>query len=221
MTRAKRIKTDYLLAAVCGFITAVFLLPTLKNIRIEIAYFKFLAPILVPVLWLVVLKITIFLRRWIPFLYQFAKFAIVGFLNTAIDFGVLNILSILIGVTKGFLIGGVNVPGFFLAATNSYFWNKFWVFSGKREEGERVDYSDFFTFLAVVIIGILINGGIVIFLTTYLSPFFDLLAGQWLNAAKAFATIVSMIWNFVGFKFLVFNKSKGARILEKAQTNQH
>jgi len=199
-------KKDYLVGAIAGFITALLVLPSLKNIQVGNLVFKISLPFVVPILWVIGLWKAKFLSRWFLVAYQFGKFVIVGFLNTAIDFGVLNIISMSSGVTAGFLIGGVNIPGFILAATNSYFWNKFWVFGGSSKESEKKDYSDFFTFFLVVLIGLFINGGIVILVTTFVNPMFGLSPERWLNIAKVGATVISLFWNFVGFKFLVFKK---------------
>ena len=100
----------------------------------------------------------------------------------------------------------MNIPGFTLAAINSYFWQKFWVFKKKEVQGEKTNYSDFITFVAVVLVGVFINGGIVVLLTTYIHPFGGLSPERWLNVAKIIATAVSLIWSFLGFKFLVFKK---------------
>jgi len=199
-------KKDYIVAIVAGFLTALFLWPTLKNINLGAGYLPLLVLIVVPVLWVLGLAIGKFLGRWLPVIYQFAKFVVVGFLNTSIDFGVLNLLSMFTGVTAGFLIGGVNVPGFILASANSYFWNKFWVFSAsaKASADKGRDYSDFFSFAAVVLVGIFINGGIVVLLTTCMSPLWGLTPERWLNMAKVAATVISLVWNFVGMKFFVF-----------------
>ncbi len=198
-------KKDFLMAAIAGFFTALFLLPVLKNIKILPVGYAVAALIVgLPILWAFVLVIGRILARWLGWIYQFAKFGILGFLNTAIDFGVLNLLSLYTGLTSGFIIGGVNVPGFVIAATNSYFWNKFWVFAKERKEGEKVNYSDFLTFVIVVVSGAVINGGAVVLVSTYVSPLFNFSPGQWLNAAKISATVISLVWNFLGFKFFVF-----------------
>ena len=59
-----------------------------------------------------------------------------------------------------------------------------------------------------MIIGIFINSGIVIFLTTCVDPLFNLSPERWLNIAKVCATAISLIFNFLGFKFLVFRKKE-------------
>ncbi len=196
-------KIDYLVAVIAGFITAVFFFPTLKNLHVSTSVI-FLLPVILPILWVIGVSLGKLLMRWLSFTYQFAKFVVVGFLNTSIDFGVLNLLSSYLGITKGFIIGGVNLPGFVLAATNSYLWNKFWVFRRERKEGEKIDYSDFWSFLLVVISGTILNGGIVVAVTTFVPVFGGLSESQWLNMAKVSATIISLVWNFIGLKLLVF-----------------
>ncbi|MFC1756542.1 GtrA family protein [Patescibacteria group bacterium] len=212
-------KKDYLLAIIAGIFTALFLLPTFKNITILEGALAFLPIVLIPLLWVIGLSITKFLVRWVSFAYQFGKFIVVGFLNSSLDFGILNALSIFTGLTSGFFIGGVNIPGVILATTNSYFWNKFWVFR-KNGEPRSTDYSDFFSFIPVVIISIFINGGIIILITTYVSPFWNLSPERWLNVAKVIATSVSLFWNFLAFKFFVFKSKKNASTISKIQTEE-
>lgn len=197
-------KKDYLIAAIAGFYTALLLLPTFKNIDIGFDYFYIALLFVIPILWIIGLTIARFLAKWMAIFYQFGKFVVVGFANTAIDFGVLNLLSMVTQKTSGFLLGGVNLPGFILAAIHSYFWNKFWVFKKSGEPKQKANYGDFLTFAIVVVIGVFINGGTVIFVTTYVDPMFGLTPERWLNIAKVAATVISLVWNFVGFKFFVF-----------------
>lgn len=137
-------------------------------------------------------------------LFQFIKFSIVGVTNTAIDFGVLNLLMWMTGIYKGKTIFLLNSISFLVAVTNSYIWNRIWTFKSK----ERNIAGQFFQFLIISIIGILINGGIVYGISTFISPVFGLSAPVWANIAKAVATAVSLIWNFIGYKFIVFKKSR-------------
>ena len=61
-----------------------------------------------------------------------------------------------------------------------------------------------FLFISITIVGILINDGIVALATTYIPRQFGLNPAFWSNLAKAAATGVSLIWNFVGYKLFVF-----------------
>ncbi|MFH0803666.1 MAG: GtrA family protein [Candidatus Tagabacteria bacterium] len=206
-------KKDFLMAGLAGFFTALFLFPTFKNARIaQIGYIYVGLIIGLPLLWMLALIVGRFLNRWLSWIYQFVKFCIIGLLNAALDFGVLNLLSLYTGLTSGFIIGGVNLPGFIVAATNSYFWNKFWVFAPASEslagKGEKkTNYGDVITFIPVVVSGAVINSAIVIFISTYVHPLFGLSASQWLNISKLVASAIALVWNFIGFRLFVF-KSK-------------
>ena len=195
-------KIDYSIAALVGFLAGVFLIPTLINLGLRTQWILMVVPLLVPPVFVFGVWLSGKLSRWLPFMTQLGKFMAVGFLNTAIDFGILNLLSMATGITSGFEIGGVNAPGFAVAVINSYFWNQFWVFKG-RSQGEGM-FHDFPKFLTVMLIGLTLNSGIVFSLTTYVPPFFGLAEKVWLNVAKAIATAIVLAWNFPGLKFLVF-----------------
>lgn len=201
-------KKDFLMAVIAGFFTSLFLLPTLKNVKLlGIPYISYLLMAGLPILWMLALAVGRFLNRWLGWIYQFVKFCIIGFLNAAIDFGVLNLLSLYTGLTSGFIIGGVNVPGFIVAATNSYFWNKFWVFSREKQPGEKTSYSDIVTFIPVVVSGAIFNSAILVLISTYIHPVFGLSPEKWLNISKIIASAIALLWNFIGFRIFVF-KSK-------------
>src|SRR3989338_8311081 len=135
---------------------------------------------------------------------QFSKFIIVGGINTSIDFLILNILIYITGITAGVELFILNCISFSVAVINSYFMNKHWTFEDKtKTEQEPVKFSQF---LAVSIVGIVINGLVLTSITTYIPPLFGLSAILWANIAKLLATGFSLIWNFIGYKFFVFKK---------------
>ncbi|MDP3710846.1 MAG: GtrA family protein [bacterium] len=196
-------KINYYLAGFLGFLTGVFAIPTVFNLGVKSRIVLLVLPLILPPVFAFGLWFSNLLAKKISFFGQFGRFVAVGFLNTAIDFGVLNILSSLSGVTSGFIIGGVNLPGFTIAVVNSYLWNKLWVFSSKEKENL---FHDMPKFLVITIVGLLLNSGIVILATTYLSPVFVESPKAWLNLAKVLATITNLAWNFLGYKFIVFAK---------------
>ena len=197
------LRFDYYLAGFLGFLTGVFAIPTVFNLGIKSRIVLLVLPLVMPLAFIFGMWFSNLISRKISFLKQFGRFVAVGFLNTAIDFGVLNILSSLSGITSGFIIGGVNLPGFTIAVVNSYLWNKLWVFSSKGKENL---FHDMPKFLVITVIGILLNSGIVILATTYLSPVFVESPKAWVNLAKVLATITNLVWNFLGYKLFVFAK---------------
>lgn len=138
-----------------------------------------------------------------PILAQFSRFVVVGFMNTAIDFLVLNLLMWQTGIYSGRWIILLNTIAFGAAVTNSYFWNKYWTFKAKETPIGSKEVSQF---LIVSLIGVAINSGIVFGLTTFIPPIFGLSKELWANLAKAVATGVALFWNFLGYKFVVFKK---------------
>lgn len=193
-------RSDFIAGVAIGEVSAWLIFIIFRNIQFEFSFFWAL-PLLLPALAVIGLLFADFLGKRFFVIWQAAKFGLVGILNTLIDLGVLNFLSMLTGITKGFIVGGVNVPGFSVAVVNSYFWNKLWVFQRK----ERL-FRDFPQFLAISVIGILLNSGIIVVITTYISPLFGVSEEVWLNIAKVAAVPVNMTWNFLGYKFIVFQR---------------
>lgn len=139
----------------------------------------------------------------INFFKQFVKFALVGALNTGVDFLVLNIEMLITGITSGPLMFVQNIISFSIATTNSYFLNKHWTFRDKSKSQEGFKFAQFLT---ISVIGAFINSAIVYSATTFLDPMFNLSPTLWANLTKLLATGISLIWNFLGYKFIVFKK---------------
>jgi len=209
---------------------------------------------------------TSFIRNHQKLIYQFLRFAGIGFLNTAVDISFLNILIAITGITAGLPLSVLVAVSFMVAVMHSYWWNKFWAFGevkltvqkfltqlvlagllgiiiigaafwGANKEavwpyfvglfivlflGELIlwkafnlhyargnqaaEAQRFIIFIVVSIGAVLINSVLVGLITEYISPFPGFNEQLWANAAKALAIVVSLIWNFVGYKLLVFKK---------------
>lgn len=210
-------KMDYAIGGLIGFFVGIFAIPTVINLDVHekvatrfgipAALFLLTLPWIMVVVYLIAVRIGDQLSRKISIFTQLTKFGAVGVLNTVIDFGVLNLLSIVTGFTAGFLIAGVNVPGFLLGATNSYFWNKLWVFARKDNQPFFHDLSKF---AVVTILGAVINGSIVGGVTVLVHS--GIAPVLLLNAAKAGATVLTLVWNFAGYKLFVFRSDAPAGI---------
>ena len=133
---------------------------------------------------------------------QFSKFIVIGLMNTAIDFAILNSLMWWTGIYSGASIILLNIVSFSIAVFNSYFWNKYWTF----KDLDKVEAKEFSQFILVTLIGLAINSSIVYGITTLVSPMFGISPELWANLAKVAATGFSLIWNFIGYKFVVFNR---------------
>lgn len=194
-------RRDFTLSLVASYLIGIFLIPTLINTKsLAIIPSPYLVLFVVlPILAILGMFTASIAGKRLKLMWQVAKFGLVGVLNTAIDFGILNLLILLTNFTTGAGIGVINIPSFLLAIINSYFWNRKWVF-------EEAKQGNFFVFAAVTIIGLLINTSVVVGITTYTQPAFGFSPTLWANVAKVFATGFSMIWNFTGYKMIVFKK---------------
>jgi putative flippase GtrA len=134
---------------------------------------------------------------------QFSVFVIIGGINTAIDFCVLNIEIKITGITSGSGLFVLNTISFLVAVINSYFMNKYWTFQDVVRKQEETKFAQF---IAVSLVGSGINSSIVAGITTYIDPVFGVSLILWANIAKLLATGVSLIWNFIGYKLFVFKK---------------
>ena len=194
-------KKDLLLSIAASYVAAISLLPTLINTRYldRLPYPYVVLFVIFPIVCVAGMQIAHRIGKKYSFLWQIAKFGFVGVLNTAIDFGVFNALIALTSITASAAIIGINVLSFSVAVINSYFWNKQWVFTAGKK-------GNFITFFVVTLIGLFINTGTVYVLTNYLGPDSTSPQTQWANLAKVIATCFSLIWNFVGYKLIVFKK---------------
>mgnify|MGYP001558705825 FL=1 len=204
-------KKDLSLGVLIGLLIGLSVLPIVKNLGLPIGFKLqlFLAPLLM-ILVPLGLMIANFLSRYSAVFYQIAKFGVVGVLNTMMDWGILNILMFLSGVYAGLAYSGFKAISFGIAIVNSYLWNKYWTF----ESGTSRD-NEFLKFLIISAIGALINIGIASSIVNFTAPFSGLSLPIWANIAAAAATAVSMVWNFTGYKFIVFSVKVGPASGEK------
>ncbi|HUT22325.1 MAG TPA: GtrA family protein [Candidatus Bipolaricaulota bacterium] len=117
-----------------------------------------------------------------PAARQFSKFALVGSIGTAIDFGILNLGVEILGLAV-YLAATVS---FFAAMTHNFLLNKYWTFS---KNGCRAKFiNQCFKYFSVSMVGLFINLGVMFVLIEG--------AGLWYNWAKVFATGLVIMWNF-------------------------
>ncbi len=143
-----------------------------------------------------------------PVIGQFVRFAMIGGLNTGVDLIILNVLMFSTSQFEGTWYSVFKAVSFAAAATFSYFMNKKWAFKDDSKEKGVQKFSQFF---AVSIIGAIVNVSIATLVVTYLKPtlgtdFLFLSDQLWGNVGALFGTAVGLIWNFLGYKFIVFKK---------------
>jgi putative flippase GtrA len=206
-------------------------------------------------------KITSFLETHLV-IYQFLRFACIGFLNTGLSFLVVNTISKFLNISQGWPFGAIVGAGFVCAVIQSYPWNRTWTFGGEqgvtfwknlvrlfsvgllgclallfvlfasrfsapaifyliiliiyiivenvlwRSFGFHMSNWDheghsFMVFFIVTLIGLGINSSLSSIVSQHLHLTHTDLDK---NIAVALATAVSLFWNFVGYKVIVFKK---------------
>jgi putative flippase GtrA len=132
-----------------------------------------------------------------------AKFGMVGVLNTLVSFAVFNGLLFLTGEHDGWGAGGITFAAYAAGFTNSFFWNKRWVF----QHGQAGDVrSQYVRFVVVSVVVALASSFAVSFLTTYAAS--DFLSPElWANIAILLTFPLSMLGNFFGYRHFVFKDS--------------
>lgn len=128
-------------------------------------------------------------------LHQFAKFAVIGVVNTLIDFAIYYILTRVVLIFGG-NVYIANTIGFIAGATFSYFANRTWTFSVQNKAG----VTEAAKFYGTAASGYAINMLVFYFSISFLG-IFDLVA-------KVIATLVAIFWNFFVTKFFVFGSKK-------------
>ncbi len=124
---------------------------------------------------------------------QAVRFGLVGALNTLVDFGIFNLLAFGLGVSI-VVAYPISVAA---GIANSYLWNKLWTFSAGRSGRVSREAT---IFVLVSLGGLLVNYVGFLILHFLIGESSQLIV----NLEKLAASIVSMVWNFLGYRFFAF-----------------
>ncbi|MBI2024996.1 MAG: GtrA family protein [Candidatus Harrisonbacteria bacterium] len=198
-------KKDFLLVSIIGIIFGAFAIPILENINPSGWRLTFVSAAILIGGFFIFANFAIFIAgligKKIPSLFQFAKYAATGAMNSFTDLGLFNWLTMIFQIFSGPLIIVINTISFSIAVTNSYFWNNLWAF---KREGGKLSIAEFGKFLGVTIGGVILNNLIVYVVTTVIGAPDEVTPQLWENAAKLFGVPVAIMWNFFGYKYFVF-----------------
>ena len=195
-------KIDIALALITGEITALFFYLLLKDIA-RIGNLGLILAISFPILTVICLWVTWLLGKRFLWIFQMAKYLLIGVLATIADLGVLNILMWITGVATGVSFSAFKGISFVMATTAKYFGDKFWAFEKTERAGMGKEFSQFFI---VTLIGLGLNVGAASLVVNVIGSQFGMSEKLWANVGGIAAAFAVTAWNFIGYKFFVFKK---------------
>jgi putative flippase GtrA len=136
---------------------------------------------------------------------EIGAFALVGLLNTALDFAILNGLIALTHQDRGAWLFGFDLLAFAVGMGNSYLLNASVTF--RQRTGTSVGRIG--RFAAVSLVGLLINGAVVLLLRAIAPHALPALVA--VNGGKLVATGASLCWNYLALRRWVFTGGQTAK----------
>lgn len=141
------------------------------------------------------------LGRALPVFYQGAKFSLVGLLNTAVDFGVLNLLMLASGISQGIGYTVFKTLSFVLAVGNSFVWNKWWTFRAPEVKSAPREFLRFLL-VSVAATGVNVAAATLVVETPVVPA--GISALRWANLGAVVGTLAAALFNFLGYRYFVF-----------------
>ena len=198
-------KIDVVLALVTGEGVAWLFIWLLKNSpSINIPALNWLLPVLFPILAIFALWVAYTIGKKYLFVYQLAKFLLIGAFFAIFDLIILNLLMEEFGISKdsGSKYSLFVAISFIIATIVKYVADKYWAFE-KSEKGQAG--MEFLKFFLITLVSGLIQVGVA-------SAAFKLLSSSGMtelvlgNIGKILGIAVASVFNFICYKFIVFKK---------------
>lgn len=200
-------KKDLVIAGIIGLVCALLILPIAENLAIN-SFYAYALIILLPLFSVAGMFAASWLTLKLKFIYQVAKFILVGLLNTFVDWGILNLLMFLTSTVSGPLFPVFKGVSFLVATSNSFAWNKFWTFKKPTDDKEAVEKKaagkEFMQFFIVSVIGFTLNVGIATVMVNVMGAPAGVSEQLWANIGALGGTLAVLVWNFLGYKLIVF-----------------
>ncbi|MDO8486466.1 MAG: GtrA family protein [Candidatus Staskawiczbacteria bacterium] len=195
---------DVIFALICGRIVAQISQDFLKGYGIEIGFYKWILYFSLPIVSLICLWLAYLIGKKLLFVFQVAKYFLVGIFVTVID---LKLFELLIWIFSFFYtaINPIISKGisFLVSIFIKYWGNKHWTFEKPGKDGLK---SEIFQFVIVTIVGLGVDVGSFYYFTKIMGSQFGTPENVWVKLSVIFAALVAAVWNFIGYKFLVFKK---------------
>jgi dolichyl-phosphate beta-glucosyltransferase len=142
----------------------------------------------------------LFVHTRAPVVGEFVRYAIVGVFNTALNLAIFNSLIWVSGITYGPFITIFSLITFIIVISVSFFLNAIWVFN-KRDKIAPSGYARFFLVSGITA---LVNIAIVHVLVNVVGAPIGISSHAWANIALIGTVVISVLGNFVGYKFFTY-----------------
>ncbi|MCX6724412.1 MAG: GtrA family protein [Candidatus Staskawiczbacteria bacterium] len=201
-------KIDIIFSAVCGLSVAWIALdfaPLFNGAPGRMTGWIFF--VILPLLSIFGFWLTELVGRKFLFVHQVGKFVLVGAFADVIDIKVFQLLIIFAPFSSF-----VKAISFLAATVIKYWWNKHWAFDPSsslaslgtsKGQGKNLWSGEVVKFFLVTLVGLAIN-------VASFHYFGKIDVGMpiktWTELCIIFSALVAAIWNFCGYKFLVFKK---------------
>lgn len=196
--------TDIIISLILGRILGFLLSDFLGAMGIRLGfYYMVILWILLPFIVLSMVWFAGIIGRRFLFIFQGTKHVLVGAVATVIDLKIFDLLS---WIFSSFLFSHILVfkaISFLFSTGAKYIGNKYWAFAKHQKENLQ---EEIINFLFITLVGLVIDTGSFYFLTTFVHPLFGMPAALWIKSSIIMAAIAAALWNFLGYKFLVFKK---------------
>ena len=202
-------KENIVLALLAGEGVAGLIFGFIKNSQVETIFglksslIGWILIFILPLISLLGLYVCYLIGKKILFIFQIAKFFLIGVLTTLFDLGIMNILIWIFGIFTGWSYNLFKAISFLCATIAKYWANKFLAFENKDGENMKKEFTKF---LSITVVSFFINIGVASFIVNTIKPQFGLNEIIWANVGAIIASIIGSLWNFIGYKFIVFKK---------------
>lgn len=196
-------KIDIILSLVTGEGVAWIFVWILKDSKFWVNFLYWALPIIFPFLALFGLWIAYLIGKKFLFVFQLAKFLLIGAFFALFDLVILNFLMVYFGITQGTAYLIFVTVSFICATIIKYIADKFWAFEKSEREQLGSEFSKFFI-ISLVSAGIQV--GTANLVVNQIGLQFGISPLGWANVGKIAGIAVASAWNFLGYKFLVFKK---------------
>jgi putative flippase GtrA len=194
---------DIVLALIVGFLTGALAIPVVINLGIAIRIPLPLLPFIGAVLFAAALLAACLVALRVPSFFEFTKFAVVGVLNSGVDFGILNALMLVTGHASGAVFLGFKSISVTLGVINSYLWNKYWTFAASKSSDAR---RELVSFMVVTLIAVAVNVTGADVIVNVIGAPSGISPKLWANIGAISGAGLTLFTNFFGYKFFVFRK---------------